>query len=39
MRNLGIEPAPGTPQAFEAYIRTETAKWSRVIRQANIKVE
>jgi tripartite-type tricarboxylate transporter receptor subunit TctC len=39
MRNLGVEPAPGTPQAFDAYIRSETAKWSKVIKQANIKIE
>lgn len=39
MRNLGVEPAPGTPQAFEDYIRAETKKWSRVIKNANIKLD
>ena len=39
MRNLGVEPAPGKPEAFDAYIRSETQKWARVIRQANIKLE
>ncbi|TWO69836.1 tripartite tricarboxylate transporter substrate binding protein [Caenimonas sedimenti] len=39
MRNLGVEPAPSRPEAFEAYIAAETQKWSRVIRQANIKLE
>lgn len=39
MRNLGIEPAPSRPEAFDAYIRTETAKWAKVIREANIKVD
>ena len=39
MRNLGVEPAPGKPDAFEAYIRSETQKWGKVIRQANIKLE
>ena len=39
MRNLGVEPAPGTAQAFDAYIRSETQKWSRVIKAANIKAE
>lgn len=38
MRNLGVEPAPGTPEAFEAYIRAETLKWGKVIKQANIKL-
>ena len=39
MRNLGVEPAPTRPEAFEAYIRSETTKWSRVIKQANIKID
>ena len=39
MRNAGVEPAPSTPAAFDAYIRAETTKWSRVIRQAGIKLE
>ena len=39
MRNLGVEPAPSRPEAFEAYIATETVKWGKVIRQAGIKAE
>ncbi len=39
MRNLGVEPAPTRPEVFEAYIRSETQKWAKVIRQANIKVD
>jgi tripartite-type tricarboxylate transporter receptor subunit TctC len=39
MRNLGIEPAPSRPDAFDAYIRAETAKWAKVIKDANIKVD
>ena len=39
MRAQGVEPAPGTPEAFEAYIRTETAKWAKVIQTANIKLD
>jgi tripartite-type tricarboxylate transporter receptor subunit TctC len=38
MRNLGVEPAPTRPEAFEAYIRSETGKWAQVIRQANIRI-
>ena len=38
MRNLGVEPAPTTPQQFEAYIRSETVKWAKVIKEANIKL-
>jgi tripartite-type tricarboxylate transporter receptor subunit TctC len=39
MRNLGVEPSPGTPESFDAYIRSETVKWAKVIRQADIKLE
>ena len=39
MRNLGVEPAPGTPKAFEDYIRAETKKWAQVIKTANIKLD
>jgi len=39
MRNLGVEPAPSTPEAFEAYIRSESQKWSRVIKAASIKLD
>jgi tripartite-type tricarboxylate transporter receptor subunit TctC len=39
MRNLGVEPAPGTVQAFDAYIKSETQKWSKVIKTANIKLD
>jgi tripartite-type tricarboxylate transporter receptor subunit TctC len=39
MRNLGVEPAPGRPEAFDAYIKAETTKWAKVIKQGNIKIE
>jgi tripartite-type tricarboxylate transporter receptor subunit TctC len=39
MRNLGVEPAPGTRESFEAYIRSETQKWAKVIKTADIKLD
>jgi len=33
----GIESAASTPEEFSAYIRSEAAKWSKVIRAANLK--
>ena len=39
MRNLGVEPAPSRPEAFGAYIKAETVKWGKVIKQGNIKIE
>ena len=34
-----FEPMPATPEAFADYIKTERAKWSKVIREADIKLE
>ena len=33
----GYEPLSGTPEAFEAYIQSEIAKWTRVVKAAGIK--
>ena len=38
IRNLGVEPAGSTPEEFGAFIKSETAKWARVIQKANIKL-
>ncbi len=35
----GLDAAPSTPEAFGAYIKSETAKWAKVIKAAGIKVE
>ena len=35
----GAEPAPGTPDAFGAYIKSETAKWAKVIKASGAKPE
>ena len=39
LRAQGVEPAPTTADAFEAYIQSETAKWARVIKAAQIKLD
>jgi tripartite-type tricarboxylate transporter receptor subunit TctC len=39
MRTLGVEPAPSTVEAFDAYIKSETQKWAKVIKTANIKLD
>ncbi len=36
---LGVEAVSSTPEQFAAFIRSETAKYSRLIKEANIKVE
>jgi tripartite-type tricarboxylate transporter receptor subunit TctC len=39
MRGLGVEPMPMKPEVFDAYIRSETHKWAKVIHDANIKLD
>ena len=36
---LGVDLAPSSPQWFATYIRDEIAKWSKVIKYANVRVE
>jgi tripartite-type tricarboxylate transporter receptor subunit TctC len=33
------EPVGNTPQEFSAFMRSEHAKWAKVIKAANVKVE
>ena len=33
----GLEPITGTPEQFAAFIRTETTKWGKVVKDANIE--
>jgi tripartite-type tricarboxylate transporter receptor subunit TctC len=35
----GVEPAPGTPEAFAALMKTETARYAKLIKAAGIKPE
>ena len=35
----GVEPTTSTPEAFGAMVRSETAKWQKVVRDAGIKPE
>jgi tripartite-type tricarboxylate transporter receptor subunit TctC len=36
---LGVEAVSSTPEQFAAFIRTETEKYAKLIKEANIKVE
>jgi tripartite-type tricarboxylate transporter receptor subunit TctC len=38
-KNLGVEPAPGSPQTFADYIKSETPKWTKVVRDSGASVE
>jgi tripartite-type tricarboxylate transporter receptor subunit TctC len=39
MLSQGAEPAPMTPGEFEAFVKSESVKWGRVIREAKIEVQ
>ncbi len=36
---MGLEPAGGTPAEFQAMIRSELARWTKVVKEAGISVE
>jgi tripartite-type tricarboxylate transporter receptor subunit TctC len=37
--SVGAEPGGNTPEQFAAFIRAETAKYARIIKEANIKID
>lgn len=37
MKNVGVEPLTSTPEQYGEFIKTEIARWGKVIREANIK--
>jgi tripartite-type tricarboxylate transporter receptor subunit TctC len=37
--SLGIEPVGNTPEQFADQIRTDLARWEKVVRAANIRLE
>jgi tripartite-type tricarboxylate transporter receptor subunit TctC len=39
LAGLGAEPIANTPAEFAAMIKTETAKWSEIVKSAKITIE
>ncbi len=39
MAALGLDPVANTPEEFSAWIRSELAKWAKVVQAANIKIQ
>ena len=39
MNAVALQPLPRTAVEFATFIRVETAKWGRVIREGNVKSE
>jgi tripartite-type tricarboxylate transporter receptor subunit TctC len=39
LAGLGLDPAPGTPEALASLIQQETAKWAKVVKDSGAKAE
>lgn len=39
VRDFGMEPVGSTPLEYDRFIRAEVDRWSRVVKEANIKVQ
>jgi tripartite-type tricarboxylate transporter receptor subunit TctC len=39
LAGLGLEAAPGTPEALATLIQSETAKWAKVVKESGAKAE
>ena len=39
LSNMGVEPAGTTPQEFAAFIKSEMAKWAKVVKESGAKAE
>ena len=39
LRKLGITPLGGTPEALQAHLDRERAKWGPIIKEANITLQ
>ena len=39
LTELGAEPVGSTPAQFAAHIKSEIAKWAKVIKEANVELQ
>jgi tripartite-type tricarboxylate transporter receptor subunit TctC len=39
LATIGFDPVANTPEEFAAWIKAESAKWAKVVRATNIKIE
>jgi tripartite-type tricarboxylate transporter receptor subunit TctC len=37
LKSVGVEPLSSTPEQYQEFLKTEIARWGKVIREANIK--
>lgn len=39
MKQASFTPAPSTPEQLAEKVKSESAKWSRIIKEKNIRIE
>ena len=39
MRSAGTDPISSTPEQFADFIKSETVRWAKVIKDANLSIE
>jgi tripartite-type tricarboxylate transporter receptor subunit TctC len=39
VRDFGMDPVGSSPQEYDRFIRAEVARWSRVVKEANVKLQ
>lgn len=39
LAQIGVDPVGSTPEEFVSFLRTEIAKWSKVVKEANIRID
>jgi len=39
LKTYGMSPAPGTPEQFDAFLRSESVRYGKVVREAGIKAD
>lgn len=39
LAQIGADPVTGTPEEFVSFLRAEIAKWTKVVKEANIRVD
>lgn len=39
IQKIGFEPLASTPEQFAEFIKTETARWRKVVREANLSID
>ena len=39
LATIGFDPIASTPDEFAVWIKSETAKWTPVVHEANVKID